>query len=150
MEDQGSAFEWANTSKYPRPDYMSSSNKRLIPQMLLKGGIFNKWNKKQAVAVQTAFFQTLPLLDEVDQSEADLAWLLYDLMPTADGKQYNLTQNRIVYTRFDGTLRLFTDPQAGDVEKFVQSLQKSVDTKMSGKNNRIIDDPLDDDDDDAI
>ncbi|GET28118.1 hypothetical protein SD074_03200 [Prolixibacter sp. SD074] len=33
-------FEWATGYNYPKPDYLSSSRKRLIPQMLYKGGIF--------------------------------------------------------------------------------------------------------------
>ena len=52
-------FKW-DGKNFPRPDYLSSSRKRLIPQMLYKGGIFKAWNKKQCVVIQKSFFDTLP------------------------------------------------------------------------------------------
>lgn len=127
-------FEWRGLN-YPRPDYLSSSNKRLIPQMLVKGGIFKQWNKKQAVAVQTTFFETLPDLVEVSSEESDLAWFLYDLVPTPDKLRYNFTHTRTVYTQFESTLLKFTAPEAGDITQFVQSLQKEVDTKLTNHLN---------------
>lgn len=54
-------FSWSDNN-FPHPDYLSSSRKRLIPQMLYKGGIFKAWGKKQCVAIQKSFFDTLPAL----------------------------------------------------------------------------------------
>ena len=51
-------FVWHN--KHPHPDYLSSSRKRLVPQMLYKGGIFKAWGKKQCVVIQESFYNTLP------------------------------------------------------------------------------------------
>jgi hypothetical protein len=45
------AMEWPRKG-YPSPDYLSSSRKRLAPQLMFKGGILNAWGKKIAVAVQ--------------------------------------------------------------------------------------------------
>lgn len=56
------AMDWSGMPLYPRPDYLSSSRKRLAPQLLYKGSILNGWGKKQAVAVQRSFFATLPTL----------------------------------------------------------------------------------------
>jgi len=67
------------TSTNVRADYLSSSRKRLVPQMLYKGTIFQAWKKKQSVALHRSFYDTLPELPEVAQSEADIAWLIYDL-----------------------------------------------------------------------
>src|SRR3990167_2156345 len=64
---------------YPRPDYLSSSRKRLAPQLLFKGGILHSWKKKIAVALNKSFFATLPKLKQVSKSDADIAWLIYDL-----------------------------------------------------------------------
>ena len=137
MEMQSPTFEWRNVTKYPRPDYLSSSNKRLIPQMLIKGGIFKQWNKKQAVAVQTAFFNTLPELPEVVPEQADLAWLLYDLVPNASGLSYTLTHTRTVYTQFEIALLKFTAPEAGDIKQFMSGLQKEVDAKLNSRIGRV-------------
>ncbi len=52
-------FTWTGPN-YPKPDFLSSSRKRLAPQMFYKGGILKVWGKKQAVALQTSFFETLP------------------------------------------------------------------------------------------
>jgi len=53
-------LNWQEKPNYPKPDYLSSSRKRLIPQVLYKGGILKTWGKKQAVVLQKRFFQTLP------------------------------------------------------------------------------------------
>ena len=77
-------FEWPTGYNYPKPDYLSSSRKRLIPQMLYKGGIFQSWKKKQTVALQKSFFDTLPSLPTTSKSKADIAWFLYDFEFNAD------------------------------------------------------------------
>lgn len=55
-------MDWTKERNYPRPDYLSSSRKRLAPQMIYKGGILKAWGKKTAVALNMGFFNTLPLL----------------------------------------------------------------------------------------
>ena len=42
-------MNWKDQPNYPRPDYLSSSRKRLAPQLIFKGGIFNTWKKKTAL-----------------------------------------------------------------------------------------------------
>ncbi len=75
-------FSWP-TNETPHPDWLSSTRKRLAPQLLFKGTLLKKWGKKQAVAVQESFYNTLPPLDVPDvavpRDQADLAWLIYDL-----------------------------------------------------------------------
>ena len=66
------ALEWSGPN-YPRADYLSSSRKRLAPQLLYKGGIFKQWHKKQAVALHKAFYATLPELPAIAPQEADIA-----------------------------------------------------------------------------
>lgn len=74
-------MDWTTEPHYPRPDYLSSSRKRLAPQLIFKGGIFNSWGKKSAVAMNSSFFNTLPTLPEVAENQADIAWLVYDVEP---------------------------------------------------------------------
>ena len=46
-------MDWSKLADYyPRPDFLSSSRKRLVPQLIYKGGILKAWQKKQAVALQ--------------------------------------------------------------------------------------------------
>lgn len=39
-------MDWTAQPNYPRPDFLSSSRKRLAPQLLFKGGILHSWQKK--------------------------------------------------------------------------------------------------------
>lgn len=122
-------FVW--NIKHPHPDYLSSSRKRLVPQMLYKGGIFKSWGKKQCVVIQESFYNTLPELPEVPKEEADIAWFLYDLIYDEAENQYHLTLVRIVYTEFNEALNVVITPRAGDVEKFINVLQSKLDAKQS-------------------
>jgi hypothetical protein len=100
------SMNWSNQPNYPRPDYLSSSRKRLAPQLLFKGGILHGWRKKIAVALNRSFFDTLPKLSPVSKSKADIAWLIYDVMlpptgaATALSYQAKLVRREVVYSKW--------------------------------------------------
>jgi len=98
--------------------------------LLFKGGIFHAWGKKQAVAIHRNFFDTLPKMAEVAPQEADLAWLIYDLVNHSDRNIYQLQRARIVYTKFAPTMLKLTTAEAGTVEVFVAHLQAKLDEKL--------------------
>lgn len=135
MENQSPDFKWTQALKYPKPDYLSSSRKRLIPQIIAKGSILNQWNKKQVVALQTAFYQTLPSLPEVSKSKADFAFFLYDLYPARNENRLELALQHIVYTRFDLALEQIARFEAGSLDDFTLLLQKKLDAKRLYDNN---------------
>lgn len=120
---------WSGAN-WPRPDYLSSSRKRLVPQMLYKGGILKAWGKRQVVALQTCFFSTLPQLKEVQADEADIAWMLYDLELGSDRERFKLKRDRIVYTEFQPALDTITTTKPGSVDDFVNILQQKLDEKL--------------------
>ena len=62
-------MNWRAEVNYPHPDFLSSSRKRLAPQLLYKGGIIHAWKKKSAVALDSHFFATLPILKEVPEKK---------------------------------------------------------------------------------
>jgi hypothetical protein len=115
---------------YPRPDYLSSSRKRLAPQLIYKGGILHKWGKKMAVVVDKHFFETLPNLPETNPQEADIAWLIYELNYDEKANRYNLEKNRVVYTPFSQSLASITTSEAGSVQEFIEHLQNKLDEKF--------------------
>lgn len=125
-------FSWTTGYNSPKPDYLSSSRKRLIPQMLYKGGIFHTWKKKQTVALQKSFFDTLPNLPKVSKEKADIAWFLYDLVFDKDTKSYNLTLVETVYTEFETALFRVTTPEPGKLEDFINILQDRLDERLEG------------------
>lgn len=131
-------FDWSTEKNYPRPDFLSSSRKRLAPQLLFKGGIFHTWRKKTAVALDRCFFDTLPKLEEVAPSEAEIAWLVYDLELDTEKNRYQLTRHRSVFTKFSESLKKITIPIPGRVSDFVSVLQQKLDEKLIPPTNKTI------------
>jgi len=115
---------------YPRPDYLSSSRKRLAPQLIYKGGILHAWQKKQAIAVDNNFFSTLPHMDEVHPSEAEMAWLIYDFERDAQQNRYRIVHSKTVYTQFTSALDKITTAEPGDAQNFMDILQEKLDEKL--------------------
>lgn len=116
---------------YPRPDYLSSSRKRLVPQLIFKGGILKAWGKKTAVALNRGFYETLPNLREVPKDKADIAWMIYDLERNEQADIYVLRKHKMVYTEFADSLDRISRTEAGDVNAFVEALQTRIDKKLS-------------------
>ena len=123
-------FDWPVNFNNPKPDYLSSSRKRLIPQMLYKGGIFRYWNKKQTVAIQKSFFDTLPELQRTTKTKADIAWFIYDLAYNNNTKNYDLVLADTVYTDFDTAISRVINPEPGDVDDFINILQDKLDKHL--------------------
>jgi hypothetical protein len=137
-------MDWSKEPNYPHPDFLSSSRKRLAPQLLFKGGILHAWKKKSAVAIDESFFATLPIIPSLPREESDLALLIYELLPpTAPNGQLQLSLSRTVYTSFVQALRSITSPRIGRLEDFIRDLQAKVDEKLEhAPINRTIQSPL--------
>ncbi len=143
LRKENKTMDWTSRPNFPRPDFLSSSRKRLVPQLVFKGSILNSWNKKMAVALDSSFFETLPELQEVHQNEAEIAWLIYDLNLCEDTFKYKLQKTKIVYTKFYDALNIITTPKAGNIEDFLKSLQEKVDEKLeSPPVNKTIENPF--------
>lgn len=119
-------MDWTGQRDYPRADYLSSSRKRLAPQLLYKGGILYSWKRKIAVAVDDTFFEQLPALPQVPMNQADVAWLIYDLRYNAIVGRYKLTLARIIYTQFTPALQRITTAEAGEEAEFLRILQRRL------------------------
>lgn len=126
-------FDWSGQKEYPRADYLSSSRKRLAPQLIYKGGILHVWKKKMAVAIDRKFFMTLPKLKEVSPQKASIAWLVYDLKLNAGGTNYKLALYQTAYTEFAPALDAITKTEAGPVEDFIKVLQVKLKKLKAGE-----------------
>jgi hypothetical protein len=128
------SMDWSKEPNYPRPDYLSSSRKRLVPQLLFKSGILHSWKKKIAVALNKSFFATLPRLKRVSKSKADIVWLIYDLELIKEKGQesgrYSLKKVDEVFTEFEPALLTITTPSPGKVEDFINLLQEKLDDQI--------------------
>jgi hypothetical protein len=132
MEDPSSHYNMAWPRQgYPRPDYLSSTRKRLVPQLLYKGSIFHAWCKKTAVAVHRGLFATLPDLPTVSAQEAELAWLVYDLQYDQVNNRYHLVKVETIYTQFRSAMDKLTLPEPGSVEDFTAHLQQRLDAGLT-------------------
>jgi hypothetical protein len=123
-------LDWSNERNYPRPDYLSSSRKRLAPQLIYKGGILKHWNKKMAVALDNSFFKTLPELPETEEKDADIAWFIYDLIHNQDKNIFELQKIKTIYTNFKKALDKITMPSPGKIGDFITVLQDKLDEKL--------------------
>jgi hypothetical protein len=85
-----------------RPDFRSSAQKRLMPQLSLKVPVFRRWGKRFFVAVDSAFFAEMPKMPVVAEDNAEITWLVY---PFLRGKDGFVMQNPAVYhTLWDDVL----------------------------------------------
>ena len=128
-------MSWQGRPNYPRPDYLSSSRKRLAPQLIFKGGIIKAWGKKTAVALNKGFFKTLPSLDEVPREKADIAWLVYDMVHNKEQNIYTLEREKAIYTKFNESLGKITRSEPGNMNDFVDILQEKVNEKLEDDGN---------------
>lgn len=127
-------LDWSGNRLYPRADYLSSSRKRLAPQLIFKGGILQSWRKKQAIAMHSEFYKTLPQLPKAKREKADIAWLIYDLEFDSSRKRYDLKLSDTVYTEFKPALDRITVPEPGPVKVFIEHLQSRLDEKLEDGN----------------
>src|SRR5665213_530015 len=68
-----------------RPDFRSSAQKRLMPQLALKLPIFRLWGKRFFVAVDSTFFAELPPMKEQSAGNSEVTWLSYDFKRQPEG-----------------------------------------------------------------
>lgn len=137
-EEQGSSFDWSKEKNYPSADWLSSSRKRLAPQLLYKGMILHSWQKKMTVAIDSSFLAELPELPQVSREEADVAWLVYDLKLDDHTNRFQLIENQVRYTKFKEALDIITQSNPGKVEDFVKVLEKKLKEKLTGTKSRTV------------
>lgn len=99
----------------------------------------NQWNKKQAVALQTTFYHTLPKLPQVDKKDSDFALILYDLVEDEKDLLLNLTLKTVVYSKFKDALEQIAKFEAGPISEFTAALQKKLDAKRQGQPDTDLD-----------
>ncbi len=122
-------MEWSSTNV--RADYLSSSRKRLIPQIIYKGKIINAWKKKTAIVLHENFYKTLPELPTVEPENAEVAWLIYGLDLNSTTNQYHLDLRETIYTRYQPSLDKITTPPIGKINEFINLLQDKLDDKLN-------------------
>ncbi len=131
MEDRVNRAQMEWKGMFVRADYLSSSRKRLIPQIIYKGKIINAWKKKTAIILHENFYKTLPILPTVEPENAEVAWLIYGLDLDPSTNQHRLVHRETVYTDYQSSLDKITIPPIGKIDEFINLLQNKLDEKLS-------------------
>lgn len=118
-------FDWTAEKNYPRPDFLSSSRKRLVPQLAYKGKILRAWNKKLAVVIDRPFFDSLPDLPRARSKKGEICWLVYQLIGQRTMK-YTLELEDKVITGFNETINTLDTPEIGESDEFVKQLEEKL------------------------
>src|SRR5439155_1520669 len=96
-----------------RPDYRSSAQKRLMPQLSLKVPVFRRWGKRFFVVVDKPFFTALPKIRRVAGKEnSEITWLVYELNRNASGVGYSLSDPDVIFTLWDDVLTALREGEA--------------------------------------
>ena len=106
---------------FRRPDFRSSAQKRLIPQLQLKVPVFRRWGKKFFVVVDTQFFRSLPNFRTTTQPNSEVTWLVYPL--ARHGETYQMQDVQPTYTEWADIETSLREGRAPDPSEIIAELQ---------------------------
>lgn len=106
-----------------RPDFRSSAQKRLMPQLSLKVPVFRRWAKRFFVAVDSSLFATLPPMQPRRVSEAEVTWLVYPFGHRETGG-YSMGDPTVVHTHWEDVQAALREGEAPDPEQLLSALTK--------------------------
>lgn len=118
-----------------RPDFRSSAQKRLIPQLKLKVPVFRRWGKKFFVVVDSQFFSALPPFPTTTKANSEVTWLSYKIEKS--GQDYNMQDVDVIYSSWDDVENALREGISPEPEEILQELQGKLDGPKA-KNFRIL------------
>jgi hypothetical protein len=114
-----------------RPDFRSSAQKRLIPQLELKVPVFRRWGKKFFVVVDQKFFDELPTFATTTQANSEITWLSYPLKKA--GVDFKLQSPNVTFSEWDEIKSSLREGIPPDPSEIMVELQ----TKLSDPKSKI-------------
>lgn len=115
-----------------RPDWRSSSAKRLMPQLEIKIPLLRRWRTKTAIVLDRPFFETLggpSPQPSHDLDAGDVIWMIPDLVRDGGGR-YRLTQGHWEVLTLESThakLLSATDVPRAEFEGVLRSKLEPLD-----------------------
>ena len=119
---------------FRRPDFRSSAQKRLIPQLQLKVPVFRRWGKKFFVVVDTQFYRSLPNFRSTTVANSELTWLVYPILRSGDN--FAMSEVQPVFSEWADVENALREGRAPDPSEILAELQLKLGTK--GKNAPLI------------
>jgi hypothetical protein len=128
-----------------RPDFRSSSAKRLLPQLQTKIPSLRRWGKKMAVVVDEAFFYEMAEMEAVDHiSNCDIVWVVVGY--EREGGALRLRRRKVHFTTLEDAVlgltagkpvareqfedRVLRKLKAPYVEEYIETLNEWLDRLM--------------------
>jgi hypothetical protein len=108
-----------------RPDFRSSAQKRLMPQLALKVPIFRRWGKRFFVATDSTFFSELPTMNPQSAGNSEVTWLSYDFERQAGGS-YRMQSPNVVHTLWDDVETALREGKAPEKSELLEQLTQSA------------------------
>ena len=106
-----------------RPDWRSSAQKRLMPQLSLKVPVFRRWGKKFFVAVDSFFFASLPRMNRVPSlANSEITWLVYPFSRRGHG--YAMGDPDIVFSNWDEVMAALREGEAPDPAEILEEIER--------------------------
>lgn len=115
-------LDHANSDR--RPDFRSSAQKRLVPQLRLKVPVFRRWGKKFFVVVDTQFFKALPSFTPTTAANSEVTWLNYPIR--LGGDAYTMQDPQVIYSEFDEVLNSLREGTAPEPQEIIDELQAKL------------------------
>ena len=112
-----------------RPDFRSSAQKRLVPQLQLKVPVFRRWGKKFFVVVDSQFFRALPSFPPTTPANSEITWLSYPI--AKDGDDYAMHEVEIIYSEWDEVQNSLREGKPPEPSEIVGELQEKLDGPAS-------------------
>ena len=125
MENQ--TLDLANSDR--RPDFRSSAQKRLVPQLQLKVPVFRRWAKKFFVVVDTQFFGALPPFPATTRANSEVTWLSYPIAKA--GADYVLGDVNIVYSEWDEVRNALREGTPPEPDEIISELQAKLERRRN-------------------
>lgn len=112
-----------------RPDFRSSAQKRLVPQLQLKVPVFRRWGKRFFVVVDTQFFGALPSFGETTPSNSEVTWLSYPIAKR--GNDYRLGDVNVIYSEWDEVRNALREGAPPEPSEILDELQTKLNARRS-------------------
>lgn len=112
-----------------RPDFRSSAQKRLMPQLQLKVPVFRRWGKKFFVVVDSQFFNALPKFPKSSAANSEIVWLSFPLAKT-DGN-YKISEPEVYGAHWDDVANSLREGVAPEPQEIYEELQTKLSSKRS-------------------
>jgi hypothetical protein len=108
-----------------RPDFRSSAQKRLMPQLALKVPIFRRWGKRFFVATDSTFFSELPPMNPQSAGNSEVTWLSYKF-ERQPGGGFHMQSPNVVHTLWEDVETALREGKAPEKTELLAQLTESA------------------------